>query len=110
MTSKHRVKEPVQVYLDASERQRLERLTRQFGATKSDVLRRALEVLERQTSDPAAHPALQIIGLADRERASGPGYDVAREHDRYLAESEAAGWGRPPRPPRPPRPSRRRGR
>jgi len=100
MTSKRRVKEPVQVYLDAVERQRLERLTRQFGATKSDVLRRALEVLERQMSDPAAHPALQIIGLADRERAGGPGYDVAREHDRYLAESEAAGWARLSRPPR----------
>jgi hypothetical protein len=100
MTSKRRVKEPVQVYLDAVERQRLERLARQFGATMSDVLRRALEVLEHQTSDPAANPALQIIGVADRERAGGPGYDVAREHDRYLAESEAAGWGRPARRPR----------
>ncbi len=106
MTSKRRVKEPVQVYLDAVERQRLERLARQFGATMSDVLRRALEVLEHQTSDPAAHPALQIIGLADRERAGGPGYDVAREHDRYLAESEAAGWGGGP----PARRPRRRGR
>jgi hypothetical protein len=93
MTSKRRVKEPVQVYLDAVDRQRLERMARQFGATMSDVLRQALEVLEHQMSDPAAHPALQIIGVADRERAGGPGYDVAREHDRYLAESEAAGWG-----------------
>jgi hypothetical protein len=102
MTSKRRVKAPVQVYLDAGERQRLERLARQFGATMSDVLRRALELLEHQTSDPAAHPALQIVGVADRERAGGPGYDVAREHDRYLAESEAAGWGggRPARRPR----------
>ncbi len=92
----------MQVYLDAVERQRLERLARQFGATMSDVVRRALEVLEQQASDPAAHPALQIIGIADRERAGGPGYDVAREHDRYLAESEAAGWeeGRPARRPR----------
>ncbi len=102
MTSKRRVKEPVQVYLDTVERQRLERLARQFGATMSDVLRRALELLEHQTSDPAAHPALQIVGVADREQAGGPGYDVAREHDRYLAESEAAGWegGRPARRPR----------
>ena len=100
MTSKRRVSEPVQVYLDAVERQRLERLARQFGATKSDVLRRALEALDRQASAPGAHPALQIIGLADRARARGPGYDVAREHDRYLSESEAAGWGRAPRRPR----------
>src|SRR5438034_917898 len=80
-TSKRRVSEPVQVYLDAVERQRLERLAEQLGATKSDVLRRGLQVLERQASDPDAHPALQIIGLADRERVGGPAYDVAREPD-----------------------------
>ena len=104
MSTKRRVSEPVQVYLDAVERQRLERLAQQLGATKSDVLRRGLEVLERQASDPDAHPALQIIGLADRERAGGPAYDVGREHDRFLADSEQAswarGWGRGARRPR----------
>src|SRR5438034_10850614 len=90
MSTKRRVSEPVQVYLDAVERQRLERLAQQLGATKSDVLRRGLEVLERQASDPDAHPALQIIGLADRERAGGPAYDVVREHDPFLADSEQA--------------------
>lgn len=104
MRTKRRVGEPVQVYLDAVERQRLERLARQLGATKSDVLRRGLEALDRQASDPAAHPALQIIGLTDREAVGGPGYDVAREHDRYLAETEAASWAR-----RPTRRRRRRG-
>ena len=98
MSTKKRVGEPVQVYLDAAERRRLERLAHQLGATKSDVLRRALEALDRQASDPAAHPALRIIGLADRERAGGPGYDVAREHDRYLAESEEVTWKRGRRP------------
>jgi hypothetical protein len=94
MSTKRRISEPVQVYLDAAERRRLERLARQLGATKSDVLRRALEVLERQASDPEAHPALQIIGVADRERAHGPGYHAAREHDRYLADSEESSWTR----------------
>jgi hypothetical protein len=89
-----RVGEPVQVYLDAAERQRLERLAQQLGATKSDVLRRALEALDRQASDPKAHPALRLIGLVDRAQAGGPAYDVARGHDRYLAESETAGWKR----------------
>jgi hypothetical protein len=107
MRSKRRVGEPVQVYLDAAERRRLERLARQLGATKSDVLRRALEALERQASDPEAHPALQIVGVADQERPDDPGYDVAREHDRYLADSEEASWARPPRPPRRRRPRRR---
>ena len=101
--NKRRVSEPVQVYLNAAERRRLERLARQLGATKSDVLRRALEALERQASDPEAHPALQIIGVADRERAGGPGYDVAREHDRYLADSEEASWARRGRGARRPR-------
>ncbi|MGH7336527.1 MAG: ribbon-helix-helix protein, CopG family [Myxococcota bacterium] len=90
MNSKKRVGEPVQVYLDPAERRRLERLAARLGATKSDVLRRALEALERQTADPEAHPALQIIALVERARSGGPGYDVAREHDRYLAETEAA--------------------
>ncbi|HXL08370.1 MAG TPA: CopG family transcriptional regulator [Gemmatimonadales bacterium] len=102
MSAKRRVSEPVQVYLDAVERQRLERLAQHLGATKSDVLRRALEALERQTSDPDAHPALQIIGLADRPQAGGPAYDVARDHDRFLADSEEASWGRD-RGGRPPR-------
>lgn len=92
-----RVSEPVQVYLDAAERERLDRLARQLGATKSDVVRRGLAALEREALDPDRHPALQIIGLAERERAGGPGYDVARQHDRYLAESEEVSWGRTPR-------------
>lgn len=95
MKRRRRVGEPVQVYLDAAERERLQRLARALGKTKSDVLREALEALELRVLDPSAHPALQIIGLADRERAGGPGYDVAREHDRYLADSEEASWARP---------------
>lgn len=105
MKARRRVGEPVQVYLDAAERQRLDRLALELGKSKSDVLRQGLEALERQALDPDAHPALQIIGLADRERAGGPPYDVAREHDRYLAESEEAAWARAAR-----RRSRRRGR
>ncbi len=77
-------REPVQVYLDASEQQRLERLTTQLDTTKSDVLRRGLEALERQFFDPDHHPALQIIGIAG---AQGPqsDFDVADQHDRYFA-------------------------
>ncbi len=89
------VAEPVQVYLDREDRGRLERLTAQLDTTKSDVLRRGLEALERQVMDPAEHPALRIIGLASGypERPD-PGYDVAVEHDRFLADSEEASWGR----------------
>lgn len=84
-----RVAEPVQVYLDVPDRTRLERLAAQLDATKSDVLRRALEALEHQLTDPAEHPALRIIGIAaGHPRRRSPGYDVAREHDRFLAEPE----------------------
>lgn len=90
------VAEPVQVYLDSAERARLERLTAQLDATKSDVLRQGLGALERQLTDPAAHPALRIIGIAaGYPRRPSAGYDVAREHDRFLAESERASWKSP---------------
>ena len=95
-------KKPVLVCLDAGERQRLARLARQLGATKSEVLRRGLEALARQALDLDAHPALQIVGLASRARRGGPRYSVAHEHDRYLADTEEVGWvgprARRPRP------------
>lgn len=45
-----RLAEPVQVYLQPSDRERLDRLTDRLGTTKSDVLRRGLETLEAQTA------------------------------------------------------------
>lgn len=94
-----RVREPVQVYLDGSDQDRLERLTAQLDTTKSDILRRGLEALERELSDPAQHPALRIIGLlregAGSETDVGPeagGVDAAREHDRFLLDAEEGTW------------------
>lgn len=48
-----RVAEPVQVYLETSDRARLDRLTARLGTTKSDVLRRGLEALEAMTRSGA---------------------------------------------------------
>jgi hypothetical protein len=45
-----RVAEPVQVYLDPPDRERLERLAARLEATKSDVLRQGLVALELQTA------------------------------------------------------------
>ena len=75
-------REPAQVYLDSSEQKRLERLTAQLDTTKSDVLRRGLEALEREFLDPERHPALQIIGIADVDLDPDSDFDVAKEHDR----------------------------
>ena len=81
------------MYLERPDRDRLDRLAAQLDVTKSDVLRRALGALERQIMDPAEHPALRVIGLAaGARRRPSPGYDVAREHDRFLAESERTSW------------------
>lgn len=88
----NRVREPVQVYLDGPQRRRLDRMAGQLGLTKSDVVRRGLEALERQLADPSDHPALRIIGIAAAETVADASYDVAREHDRYLAESEEESW------------------
>ncbi|HEV8509777.1 MAG TPA: hypothetical protein VGQ48_04935 [Gemmatimonadales bacterium] len=63
MTKRHdrrqsgRVAEPVQVYLDRADRERLERLAVRLEATKSDVLRRGLTALESQVRQPAPAPA-----------------------------------------------------
>ena len=91
-TRPKRVSEPVQVYLDRGQRRRLEQLAAELGLSKSDVVRRGLEALERQMADPTEHPALRIIGIASREITKSVKYDVAVEHDRYLAETEQKSW------------------
>ena len=92
------VREPVQVYLAADDQLRLNWLTAELSTTKSDVLRQGLAALERQLADPAKHPALGVLSLGDTRSAPAPAYDVAREHDRFLAESEEASWTPAPRP------------
>ena len=104
---RQRVREPVQVYLDPDDQERLERLTDRLGTSKSDALRRGLEALERHINDPAEHPALRIAGIglsrSHEVEARGSGraevdvgeLDPAREHDQILADREAASWSRP---------------
>jgi len=43
-------------------------------------------------TEPASHPALRLIAIAARETTPPAEYDVAREHDRALADAETAGW------------------
>ena len=90
-----KVREPIQVYLDHEDRARLDRLKQGPDTSKSDVLRRGLRALERQLSDPAEHPALRIIGIAAvAPDTAQETYDPAREHDRFLADSEERSWKR----------------
>ena len=90
-----RVREPVQVYLGRDELDRLRRLTVELATTKSDVLRKGLEALERELTDPERHPALSIIGIAVRGPERHDSIDVAREHDDVLAEAEIDRWAEP---------------
>ncbi len=75
---------PVQVYLDRQSRDRLDRLTERLEMTRSDVLRRGLIALERESSDPSLHPVLKLAASA-ADTGAALQYDVAREHDRFLA-------------------------
>src|SRR5919197_5725906 len=92
------VAEPVQVYLEADDRDRLERLARALDTTKSDVLRQGLAAIERQVFDPASHPVLRLIGIAETERPDVPRFDVGSEHDEELARGEIERWSAPPPP------------
>lgn len=84
----------VQRYLRAEDHERLARLTARLGTNESDVLRRGLQALELQLTDPERHPALAIIGIAGSiEHGPADGIDVAREHDRVLADAEEGSWG-----------------
>ena len=98
--TRRRVREaaPLQVYLVADERDRLERLADHLDATKSDVIRRGLLALERELQSPTSHPALRLIGLADGEKPGLAPIDAAREHDREIAEGEEASWTSPAPP------------
>jgi Arc/MetJ-type ribon-helix-helix transcriptional regulator len=87
-----RVAEPVQVYLRGDEKARLDRLTEELDTSKSDVLRKGLEALERQIMDPDHHPALSIIGIAGTAESGAGGRDVARDHDDDLADGEISSW------------------
>jgi len=92
-SSRPRVAEPVQVYRRADEQERLSRFTEALDTTKSDVLRRGLEALEQQITDPEQNPALRVIGiLGSRSTDRMGGVDEAPEHDRVLADAEEASW------------------
>jgi hypothetical protein len=81
---------PVQVFFGRDDRARLDRLTTQLDATKSEVLRRSLVALEKDLLDPNNHPALRIVGLVDDDAGTTTDFDAAVEHDRALADSYEA--------------------
>ena len=96
MTIHHDSGSKIQVHLRPAELRRLERLRSTLDTSKSGVLRRGLEALERQLMDPGRHPALGIIGLVPAGAAphAEPGPDAARDHDDCLVDAEIASWSK----------------
>ena len=99
--SARKIWEPVQLYLNSDDRERLDRLAARLEITRSDVIREAIRALESQLADPKVHPALRLItlaaeppGIRDKEKQAP---DAAREHDLVLADDEEAAWKPPPR-------------
>src|SRR5665213_790040 len=71
-----RVAEPVQVYLQPSDRERLDRLTDRLGTTKSDVLRRGLETPAAQTAAATARSGERVALPTFTGNGLLPGVDL----------------------------------
>jgi hypothetical protein len=71
-----RVAEPVQVYLDQPDRERLQRLAAELDATKSDVLRRGLAALEALLRRPASRPTEPVSLPTFKGKGLQPGVDL----------------------------------
>ena len=71
-----RAAEPVQVYLDQPDRERLQRLATALEATKSEVLRRALAALESQVRRPVSRPPDPVSLPVFRGKGLKPDVDL----------------------------------
>ena len=71
-----RVAEPVQVYLDTADQERLERLTARLDTNKSDVLRRGLAALESATRPASGSTAVPVALPTFAGQGLQPGVDL----------------------------------
>lgn len=77
-----KVREPIQVYLDRDERTLLDRMARENGISRAEVLRRGLK---RYAVEPGQRsPVLEFLrSIASDDLPA----DMAERHDDYLAEA-----------------------
>ncbi len=83
---KAKVREPVQVYLTATDRKLLREVATAAGVSGAEVLRRGLRRMAGEILSDR-NPAMQL--LEEMNAADWPASmpsDVARRHDEYLAE------------------------
>ena len=89
-----RVREPIQVYLDRSERSQLDRLALELGLSRAEVLRRGLESLARREAGSFFDAFEPLVGAFSNPEAPA---DLAERHDEYLAQDLEARAVRSPR-------------
>jgi hypothetical protein len=75
-----RVREPIQVYLDRSERAQLDRLAKALGVSRAEVLRRGLQAVADAEGRSVYDAVEAMIGLD----FPGAPADLAVRHDRHL--------------------------
>jgi hypothetical protein len=77
-----RVREPLQVYLDPDERGLLDRLARETGLSRAEILRRGLKSFAAEQGGRS--PMLEFMeSMKDAEFPP----DMAERHDDYLREA-----------------------
>ncbi|MGH7654236.1 MAG: CopG family transcriptional regulator [Gemmatimonadaceae bacterium] len=81
------VREPVQVYLDHSDRDLLERAAEKSGLSKAEVLRRGLRRVGADLLGDDDPMFAFMREMADARWPTGTPSDIAREHDKHLAST-----------------------
>ena len=79
-----RVREPVQVYLEAADRDLLDEITQRTGLPKAEILRRGLRQFATLTlaDSPPGSSLNRIVGVLGADASIPP--DLAARHDEYL--------------------------
>jgi len=84
------VREPIQIYVAAEERQLLDALALDTGLSRAEILRRGLKIFASQR---ASEPGPMQRVLESLQDADWPA-DIARDHDRHLADTYRSRHGR----------------
>jgi metal-responsive CopG/Arc/MetJ family transcriptional regulator len=80
-----------QIYLEPELAASLDRIARQRGTSRADLIRTAARQLVSQENETQFGSILSLAGIGcDKDGAT----DVAERHDKYLADAEFAKWQR----------------
>lgn len=88
-----RVREPIQVYVDAEDRALLDTVAARTGLARAEVLRRGLRAFAgRVLAERGPGSSLDaLIGVLGKEKSPA---ELATRHDQYLVEYASRGRGR----------------